>query len=431
MEATRRGRPKLHPAWIAAAIAWVLLIAAAGVRSTPTMLINPLQQEFGWSKATISAAIGLNIVLFGLVGPFAAALMDRFGIRRVTMTALATLAVAWAFSTLVRTPWELALDWGLLVGVGTGSMGAVLGATIVSRWFETKRGLVMGVLTASNATGQLVFLPLFGLLVAGPGWRACSLLIACVCAALIPLVFFWLRERPADLGMPMYGAKELAPPPPPRANPFGTAFAGLRDGLRSRDFWLLGGSFFICGASTNGLIGTHLVPACGDHGIPEVRAAGLLAMMGIFDLIGTTASGWLTDRYDARWLLCAYYGFRGLSLLFLPHAFGLATFGLPAFAIFYGLDWIATVPPTLKLATKAFGAQRAPLIFGWILAAHQLGAGAVAYLAGVIRTVTLSYDLAFVLSGALCLFAAGIVLLIGTRRADVTVLRTASADVNH
>jgi MFS family permease len=406
---------RLHPAWIAAAIAFVLALAAAGVRSAPTMLIRPLENEFHWTTATISLAIGVNIALFGLMGPFAAAFFERFGMRLTLCTALATLAAAWVASAFVREPWQLVVLWGVFVGLGTGSIGMVLGATIVNRWFESNRGTVMGVLTASNATGQLIFLPLYGQLVAWSGWRSVAFTIAGVCAALVPLVLFGLRERPADLALPPYGATAVVPHVPPATNPFLSALAALRDGLRSRDFWLLAGSFFICGASTNGLIGTHLVPACGDHGISEIHAAGLLAAMGVFDLIGTTASGWLSDRYDSRYLLFAYYGLRGLSLLFLPQAFGIAAIGLPAFAVFYGLDWIATVPPTLKLATAAFGRERAAIMFGWISAAHQLGAGTIAYLAGSIRTATNSYDAAFYISGTVCIAAAVMVLFIGLR----------------
>jgi MFS family permease len=408
-------KSRLHPAWIAAAVAFVLAICAAGVRSTPTMLIRPLENEFHWTAATISLAIGINIALFGLMGPFAAALFERFGMRRTLCAALLVLSAAWTASAFVSEPWQLTVLWGVLVGLGTGSIGLVLGATIVNRWFESNRGTVMGILTAANATGQLIFLPLFGYLVTWSGWRSVTFTIAGVCAALIPLVIFGLRERPADLGVPPYGGTVIVPFARSTVNPFRSALGALREGMRSRDFWLLAGSFFICGASTNGLIGTHLVPACGDHGIPEVRAAGLLAAMGVFDLIGTTASGWLSDRFNSRYLLFIYYGLRGLSLMFLPQAFGIASFGLPAFAVFYGLDWIATVPPTLKLATDAFGREKAAIVFGWISASHQLGAGAIAYLAGAIRTATSSYDTAFLISGGLCIVAALMVLFIGVR----------------
>jgi len=408
-----RGRRRPHYAYVVAALAFVLLIAAAGVRSSPTMLIEPLQSEFHWSTATISAAIALNLALFGLIGPFAAGVFERFGLRRTLAGALALMALAAAASVFMRESWQFLLLWGGFVGVGAGSISLVAGATIVNRWFETNRGTVMGVLTASNATGQLIFLPLFGLLVTRTGWRSEVLFIAAVCAVLAPLALFVLREYPSDMNLAMLGATAVVAPQRSTVNPFVNAVTGLRDGLRSRDFWLLGGSFFICGASTNGLIGTHLVPACGDHGIPEVRAAGLLAAMGVFDLIGTTASGWLSDRYSSRWLLFWYYGLRGLSLMYLPSAFGIASIGLPIFAVFYGLDWIATVPPTLKLTTNAFGRMRAPMMFGWIFTGHQLGASAIAYLAGVIRTETSSYDTAFILSGGLCIAAAVMVLFIG------------------
>jgi len=408
---------RFHYAYVVAAVAFFLLIASAGVRSSPTMLIQALEREFGWSPATISAAIAINIALFGLMGPFAAGIFERFGIRRTVAGALVLLAIASATSALMSQAWQFFLLWGVMVGLGTGSIGLVVGATIVNRWFETNRGTVMGILTASNATGQLVFLPLFGYLVSGPGWRFEVLVIAGVCLALIPVTLLVLREHPSDMQLPMFGATVVVEPQPSLINPITNAFNALGEGIKRKDFWLLAGSFFICGASTNGLIGTHLVPACGDHGIPEVRAAGLLAAMGVFDLIGTTASGWLSDRFSSRWLLFWYYGLRGLSLMFLPSAFGIATLGLPIFAVFYGLDWIATVPPTLKLATDAFGRGRAAIMFGWILAGHQLGAAVTAFLAGLIRTITLSYDAAFISSGILCMIASAMVLFIGTKKA--------------
>jgi MFS family permease len=414
-------RPRLHYAYIVAALAFLLLIAAAGVRSSPTMLIEPLQREFHWSTATISAAIALNLLLFGLIGPFAAGVFERFGLRRTIAGALAQMAVAAGASIFMTQSWQFLLLWGGMVGIGAGSISLVAGATIVNRWFETNRGTVMGILTASNATGQLIFLPLFGILVTRTGWRSEVLFIAAICAVLAPLALLVLREHPSDMNLAMLGATAVVVPQRSTGNPFVNTLRALRDGLRTRDFWLLGGSFFICGASTNGLIGTHLVPACGDHGIPEVRAAGLLAAMGIFDLVGTTASGWLSDRYSPRWLLFWYYGLRGLSLMYLPAAFGIASIGLPIFAVFYGLDWIATVPPTLKLTTNTFGRLRAPMMFGWIFTGHQLGASLVAYVAGLIRTNTGSYDTAFIMSGILCMIAAVMVLFVGRTAAAPAV----------
>jgi MFS family permease len=414
-------RPRLHYAYIVAALAFLLLIAAAGVRSSPTMLIEPLQREFHWSTATISAAIALNLLLFGLIGPFAAGVFERFGLRRTIAGALALMAVAAGASIFMTQSWQFLLLWGGMVGIGAGSISLVAGATIVNRWFETNRGTVMGILTASNATGQLIFLPLFGILVTRTGWRSEVLFIAAICAVLAPLALLVLREHPSDMNLAMLGATAVVVPQRSTGNPFVNTLRALRDGLRTRDFWLLGGSFFICGASTNGLIGTHLVPACGDHGIPEVRAAGLLAAMGIFDLVGTTASGWLSDRYSPRWLLFWYYGLRGLSLMYLPAAFGIASIGLPIFAVFYGLDWIATVPPTLKLTTNTFGRLRAPMMFGWIFTGHQLGASLVAYVAGLIRTNTGSYDTAFIMSGILCMIAAVMVLFVGRTAAAPAV----------
>ena len=409
-------KPKLHAAFVVAGAVFVVLLCAAAVRATPSILIVPLEREFGWSRALLSSAVSVNLVLYGLVGPFAAALMERFGIRRTVLASLALICAGVALTSQMRSSWHLMLTWGILVGLGTGTTAMVLGATVVNRWFVARRGAVMGALTASTATGQMIFLPLEAHVAEQYGWRAVTLLVALVIALLLPLVALLVRDRPGDLGLLPYGASPETPPiVPSRQNPLANALRVLREGSRKRDFWLLAGSFFVCGASTNGLVGTHLVPACMDHGIPEVRAAGLLAVMGIFDLIGTTASGWLSDRYDSRKLLFWYYGLRGLSLLWLPQAFDAQVLGLPVFAVFYGLDWIATVPPTVRLTTEAMGVRDAPIAFGWIVAAHQIGAGVGALGAGVIRTTLTTYTPAWVAAGTICLVAALVVLRIGRR----------------
>ncbi len=405
---------KLHYAWVVAAITFLTLLGAAGMRATPGVLIVPLESEFGWSRGTISAAIGINIFLYGLIGPFAAAVMERFGLRRTMLAALALIALGVALTPLMTQPWQLVLLWGVVVGVGSGSTGLVLGATVAARWFAARRGLVVGVLTASTATGQLIFLPLLASLAVNHGWRVASLTVALVAVGLIPLVAFGMRDRPSDIGLAPYGAKSgAASAASSRANPVATALVALREGLHSRDFWLLAGSFFICGASTNGLIGTHLIPACVDHGIPEVGGATLLAAMGVFDLIGTTVSGWLSDRWSNRGLLAWYYGLRGLSLIYLPFAFGMSLYGLPVFAVFYGLDWIATIPPTVRLTAQIFGSARGPIMFGWIAAAHQMGAATAAFAAGALRSALGTYLEAFMVAGLMCMGAALLVLLIG------------------
>ena len=402
----RPGGSSWHPAWLALAVTFLVLLSAAAVRATPGVLFLPLEHEFHWSRSAVSLAVSVNILLYGLVGPFAGALMQRLGVRRTTMIALTLLATGVSLATLVRQPWQLVLLWGVVVGAGSGMAALVLGATIVNRWFVARRGLAMGILTASTATGQLIFLPLLAAVIERHGWRFGILIVAAAATLMIPIVFTLLRERPADLGISAYGGTADAAPTAATANPARVALEALADGLRSRDFWLLTLTFVICGASTNGLVGTHLIPAAHDHGIPEVRAAGLLAIMGVFDLAGTTASGWLSDRWDSRRLLAWYYGLRGLSLLFLPFALAAPGTALWVFAVFYGLDWIATVPPTVKLATDAFGTARAPVMFGWIAAGHQVGAALTALTAGWVRTTLGDYQVAFWTSGGLCVVAA-------------------------
>jgi MFS family permease len=401
-------------AFVVVGVVFCSLLVAAGVRATPGVLILPLESAFGWTRDVVSLSAALGIFLYGLVGPFAAALMQGFGVRRTLASALALMSVAALLSSFMTQSWQLIATWGVLSGLGSGCVAIVLGATVVNRWFVTNRGLVMGMLTASTATGTLVFLPGLAAIAEGGGWRPVVLTVGVATALLIPVALWLLPERPSSIGLVPYGADPHAPaaPEPPRRNPIATALGVLYQATGKRDFWLLFATFFVCGFTTNGLIGTHLIALCGDHGIPEVQAASLLAAMGIFDLIGTTASGWLTDRVDSRKLLFAYYGVRGLALIYLPFS-DFTLYGLSIFAVFYGLDWIATVPPTLRLATAAFGDRDAPVVFGWVVTGHQIGAASAAFLAGYLRTVQGNYVDALIIAGATGVIAAFLALMIG------------------
>ena len=405
MEMTDRSSPskRLHYAWVVAGLTFLILLATAGIRATPSILIVPLEREFGWSRSLISTAVAINIALFGLIGPFAASFMARFSLRRTVMAALALLSLAALLSAGMRSSWHMLLLWGVLIGIGTGATSLVLAAVVVNRWFEQRKGLVLGFLTAANATGQLIFLPLLATLVERSDWRTAVMVVGGVAAAVLIVVALWMRNDPAEIGLQPFGQTTEAPV---SAVVVRSPLRTLAWVSRSRDFWILAGSFFICGASTNGLVGTHLIPACMDHGIPEVQAAGLLAVMGIFDLLGTTGSGWLTDRFDSRKLLFCYYGLRGLALLYLPFSLESADHGLSIFAVFYGLDWIATVPPTVRLTADAFGKENVGVVYGWIGAAHQLGASLAALGAGITRTQLGDYRNAFWAAGLLCLAAA-------------------------
>ncbi len=408
---TRGHAGALHYSWVIAGVAFLTLLAASGFRSTPGVLLVPLERD-GFSRDTVSLAVSVNLVLFGLTGPFAAAAMQRFGVRRIVPLALLLIAAGSGLTVLVTASWQLVVLWGVVVGLGTGSLASVFAATVANRWFAARRGLVTGVLTAASATGQLVFLPVLAALTDARGWRTASLVVAVCALAAVPLVALLLRERPSDVGLLPYGATEDVPDAPTAGNPVAVAFAGLRLSARSGTFWLLAGSFFVCGASTNGLIGTHFLPAAHDHGMAPVAAAGLLALIGVFDIVGTTASGWLTDRHDPRVLLAWYYSLRGLSLLALPVVLDTGSVPLLLFIAFYGLDWVATVPPTIALCGKVAGPERTPVVFGWVFASHQLGAAAAAFAAGVSRSATGSYTTAFLVAGALCavgaLLAAGV-----------------------
>jgi MFS family permease len=415
---------RFHPAWLVAAVAFVALVGAAGFRATPAVMLHPLHEEFRWPLATISAAVSVNLILYGLTAPFAAALMEKFGMRRVVSGALLLVALGSGLTVFMNASWQLILCWGVLVGLGTGSMALAFVATVTGRWFVKRRGLVTGVLTAGGAAGQLVFLPLLATVVEASGWRTAALIVAGAALAVVPLVMWRLRDRPADLGVTAYGAAaDEVPPPPMTGGAAARAIGALRSAARTRPFWLLAGGFAICGATTNGLVGTHFIPAAHDHGMSETTAASLLALVGLFDIAGTIASGWLTDRVDSRILLGGYYALRGGSLLVLPTLFA-ETVGpsMLVFIIFYGLDWVATVPPTVALCREYFGAS-GPVVFGWVFASHQFGAAVAATGAGLVRDQLGTYALAWYVAGGLSIGAAVLSLLLrrGGRVAPVVI----------
>ncbi|QCO99479.1 MFS transporter [Arthrobacter sp. 24S4-2] len=454
-------KKRLHPAWIVAAVAFLALVGAAGFRAAPGVLMVPLQNEFGWSTTVLSAAVSINLVLFGLTAPFAAALMERFGIRAVTSVALVLIGAGSALTVLVNQSWQILLTWGLLIGLGTGSMALVFAATIANTWFAKSRGLVIGILTAGSAAGQLVFLPFIAMLAQEPGWRQASLLIAAGALAVVPLVLKFLKNSPADAGVEPYGAEEVADGTDDGAAAAGSPAAGpvaatdsspgtetaaatepsrnaavralqvLKRASKVRTFWALVAGFAICGATTNGLIGTHFIPSAHDHGMSETTAAGLLAVVGIFDIVGTIASGWLTDRFNPRLLLAVYYQFRGIGLLVLPILLSATVQpSMIVFVVIYGLDWVATVPPTAAICRQVFGADGS-VVFGWVFAAHQLGAAAAALAAGAIRDATGQYTYAWFGAAAMCTIAAVISATIrkdaGTREPVLVAASTAGS----
>ena len=414
----------LHFSWVIAGLTFLTMLFMSAALGLPGAMLQPLAKEFGWSTGQISSALALRFALFGLMGPFAAVLMERFGVRAVVATALSLVGGGMLLAGLVTQLWQLVLLWGVMLGVGSGMTALVLGAVVSNRWFATRRGLIMGILTASAATGQLICLPVAAWMIEQWGWRSPLLPLAVLCLAVMALVLLFMRDRPSDVGLAPYGADPatVAAAPPATAAPaaqvtWRTPFVALREASVQPTFWLLFGTFFICGLSTNGLVQTHFISLCGDYGLAAVPAASVLAMMGLFDFIGTIASGWLSDRYDARKLLCWYYALRGLSLMWLPHA-EFTLYGLSLFAVFYGLDWIATVPPTVRLTAERFGAAKVGMVFGWIFAGHQIGAAVAAYGAGLSRSLLLSYAPALYVAGAACLLAAVMAMVI--RRKSVS-----------
>ncbi|MAO81201.1 MFS transporter [Microbacterium schleiferi] len=415
-------RARIHPAWWVAAVAFVALLAAAGFRAAPGALMVPLHEEFGWSTSVMSLAVSINLLLFGLTAPFAAALMDRFGIRQVVAAALTLVALGAGGSVLMTASWQLLIFWGLLIGLGTGSMALVFAATIANRWFVHRRGLVMGILTAGSATGQLIFLPPVALLAETTGWRPASLVVAAAALLAVPLVWFVLRDHPEDRGALPYGAdpEQYVPPARVTGGAAQRAIEGLLFAAKTRAFWALAIAFAICGATTNGLIGIHFIPSAHDHGMATTTAAGLLAVVGVFDIVGTIASGWLTDKFDPRKLLIIYYSFRGVGLLLLPWLLAETIHpSIVLFVVIYGLDWVATVPPTAALCREIFG-DRGTIVFGWVFAAHQIGAAIAALVAGVIRDSFGEYTYAWWGGAALCAIAAVLSIAIKRTRGVVT-----------
>jgi MFS family permease len=402
------GRRNIHYGWVVVGATLFVTVITAAAMSTPGVLIVPLEQEFGWTDAQISSALAIRLMLFGLFGPFAAAFMNRYGVRAVVLSAVILISTGFLASLVMTQLWQLVLLWGIVVGVGTGLTAMVLAVTVATRWFNASRGLVMGIFAASNATGQLVFLPLIASLATKYGWRMSLVFICCMLAIAGVVALLLMRDRPSDVDLPLYGETTVAPPPPSGVGLVSLLLSPLivlKEVAGTPVFWVLFGTFFICGCSTNGLIQTHFVALCHDYGLAATTAASVLAMMGIFDFIGTIGSGWLSDRFDGRWLLFWYYGLRGISLLYLPFT-DFTFYGLSLFGVFYGLDWIATVPPTVKLTADKFGREKASIVFGWIFAGHQIGAASAAFGAGLVRTVYSTYLPAFFVAGALCIIAA-------------------------
>jgi MFS family permease len=406
-------RKGIHYGWVMMGIAFLTMLISASALGLPGAFLRPLSKEFGWSTSQISSALAVRFALFGLLGPFAAILMERYGLRRIVCSALVLIAGGLLLATRMTALWQLFVLWGLVLGIGSGLTALVLGATVANRWFDRRRGLVLGILTASSATGQLVFLPLAATLIQHFGWRVAVAPVVCGCFVVAVLGFCFIRERPGDLGLAAFGAAPESRDPAasvwkPR---FAEPLLVLSQVSRNPTFWVLFGTFFVCGLSTSGLIQTHFISLCGDYGLAAIPAASVLAMIGAFDFVGTIGSGWLSDRFDNRKLLFWYYGLRGLSLLWLPNS-AFTLYGLSLFAMFYGLDWVATVPPTVKLTTATFDKQRSAMIFGWIFAGHQLGSATAAYGAGLTRTVLLTYSPALYAAGIACILAALAIFLV-------------------
>lgn len=415
---------RIHYSWFILIIAFFSIIVAGIVRSSSGVFIVPFENEFGWERSNISFAFAISLFLYGISGPFMAALIEVIGLKKMMVYSMSTLIVGIGLTFYMQQEWQLMLIWGIIIGLGSGLFLTVLSTYIANHWFERSRGLAVGILTASTATGQLLLLPVLAILIEKSSWRTAVGLILILCVVMLVIILLFMKNSPKDIGILPFGLEEEIPETKSieKKNPITMAFQSLAEAVKVKEFWLLAGSFFICGLSTSGLIGTHFISFCVSYGIPVVAAASLLSFMGVFDLIGTTISGWLSDRFDNRWLLFWYYGLRGASLLFLPYALSQGSITLLViFSIFYGLDWIATVPPTISISRQIFGTAKSGMVYGWIFAAHQVGAAVAAYGGGLIYQFFNSYTWAFFLAGVFCLFGSLFVIVIKKQKTNTII----------
>ncbi|MCA1060372.1 MFS transporter [Rossellomorea aquimaris] len=412
-------RSRVHYSWIILMIVFFSIIAAGIVRSSSGVFIEPFEHEFHWDRSVISLAFAVGLFLYGISGPFMAALIEVLGLKKIMILSMATLLAGTLLTFLMQQSWQLILIWGIIIGLGSGLFLTVLSPYVANTWFEKRRGLALGILTASTATGQLILLPILAMLIDHYSWRWAIALIMLLSAIMLVIILLFMKNSPKEVGILPYGLEKEteSAEEDTKQNPIVIAFKGLFEVVKVKEFWLLAGSFFVCGLSTSGLIGTHFVSYCISYGIPIVTAASLLSFMGIFDLVGTTLSGWLSDRFDNRWLLFWYYALRGASLLLLPIALSQGSYPLLIiFAVFYGLDWIATVPPTIGISRQIFGVKKSGVVYGWIFASHQAGAAVAAFGGGVIFQAFDSYTWAFFLAGLFCVVASLFVIVIKKER---------------
>lgn len=411
MPSVEQPRPPIpvsfHYGWLIIGLTFFASLNGAGIRAVPAVLINPLEADFGWSRAQIASAVAINLVLYGAVSPFVGWLLDKYGPRRVMLSSLTILSLGLVGTTFVTQLWQFILLWGVVVGLGAGGMSGVLSASVAHRWFVARRGIVLGFLNAGPSTGQIVFLPLMMFLIQYGGWRFGSYALVSITSTCVLLVWLFMRDEPSDVGLEPYnqGPGASANATSSAANASAGPSMGILDAVKTPTFWLLCGVYFVCGGTANGLIGTHLIPYTLDRGFDPTAAATTVGIMGGMNFLGTLLSGWLTDRVDSRKLLAIVFAFRAAALFFLPFVDGIG--GLMVFAVVYGLDWFATVPPVVTLAGQTFGKQSIGRIIGWIFLAHQLGGAAMAMGGGLVFSYFGDYEMAFFAGGFLGLLAAG------------------------
>lgn len=413
---------RIHYSWVILVVTFFSIIVAGIVMSSSGVFIDPFESEFGWDRPMIALAFAISLFLYGMSGPFMAALLEVVGLKKMMVISMTTLLVGLSLTLIMNESWQLILIWGVIIGLGASLFLTVVSPYVANHWFVKRRGLAVGILMASTATGQLILLPALAAIIEHYSWRPAIGFIMVLIFIMFILILLFMKNTPKEAGILPYGqeVEEKEKHQAEKGNPIVLAFKGLGEAVKVKEFWLLAASFFICGLSTNGLIGTHFVSFCISFGVPLVTAASLLSFMGIFNLVGTTFSGWLSDRFDNRWLLFWYYGLRGASLVLLP--FALVEGSIPMlmiFTVFYGLDWVATVPPTINISRQVFGMRKSGIIYGWIFASHQIGAAVAAYGGGLIYQFFDTYTFAFFLAGVFCLIACLFVVSIKKQHANL------------
>jgi len=417
---------RLHPAWIVLGALTLCLLASTGIRAVFGVYIKPMEAEFGWSRGALSGAAALSLLLLGAVGPFAGRLADRWGPRRVIVLSLTLLGLGSIASAFVQSLWHIYLTAGVLMAVGAGGAALSTGSTVVARWFESRRGMAMGLAAGGMSAGQLIVIPLATVLTLWFGWRWSFLWLGVGLLVLVVPVGAWLiRNLPEERGVRPLGATGPSQTAAQMADARQAGRVSVSEAAQTAPFWLLMSTFFVCGYTSNGMVLTHFMPHALEHNFSAMEASAALGVMGAMNIVGTIGSGWLCDRFGRRGPLATYYFVRGVALLFLLYVWNVPS--LHFWAALFGLNYISTVPPTTTLTANIYGRYSVGELSGWIFFAHQVGSALGAALAGWIYEWSGSYSPAFVSAAVMAFLATGLTLMIREEPISARPLQPAPA----